>query len=376
MHEKVGKFIVVRPDFSLDLKNLVRMKSFFDPCIREAEGGKGIVLDLSEVGQIDSMGHKAIHNIQSALIKHKERLIVYADSKDIQEQIRSVHSGVTQAASRDEAFKIALQSSASDAFLDVNLECPLCGSRALPRKALNRENLGYFWDEEGFLPKARDLITGDEVDHYRAGIITCGDCLFTSFYHTDFINISGETRLVPPFSHEVKSLLTRCAGRRKELLRKVNLEPQDFPGDGGGARTLEYQYRLLMDCVTSAAFDKSINRFYEMGLATVLAHYFMPEESKDKALLEAACQHFSMCIRTPPEGKPDKTWEAYYFIIAASILLGKKAVSRQVIMEMDKEKEAIGAENADALRRFTFWHSNSHKWYNREVLDDANRFSA
>ncbi|MBL8029573.1 MAG: STAS domain-containing protein, partial [Fibrobacteres bacterium] len=72
------KFSIVKPDFPLDLKNVLKIKSFFNAFFAGKEKvSSNILLDLSSVKSIDSVGFKSINNLYSSLQKQQIGFLVY-----------------------------------------------------------------------------------------------------------------------------------------------------------------------------------------------------------------------------------------------------------------------------------------------------------
>ncbi|MFH0920197.1 MAG: STAS domain-containing protein, partial [Fibrobacterota bacterium] len=370
--EKIGKFTVLRPDFHFELRNLFRIKSFFTPYMEKPE--EGFILDLSGVGEIDSMGYRFIHNLVSSLKKHKAEIIVFSENRERLEEFRKIVPDTKTFDTEDAAVEAALKASCSDAYLDVQLECLICSCRELPRRVVNRENLKVHFKEGAYLPQYRDLITGQDLDLYRCGIIVCPECLMTSFYHTDFINIVGDRRVLPEFSYEVKSLLTKTINRRRDILQKNDIEVSRMQSlaVSTDSRDMEFAYRLGADTLATISFDRSLSRFFEHGLAHLLAYFHMPERKKEREFIQKADTAFKECLKNRTADINDKVWQSYYYIIVLSFLLDRTGASLAILEQLRREREKVGPQE---LRAFDLWYRQSQHAHEQAIQEIIHKYS-
>ncbi|OGS35818.1 MAG: hypothetical protein A2293_03285 [Elusimicrobia bacterium RIFOXYB2_FULL_49_7] len=359
---------VVLLDFNLDIRNLVRMKTFFTPFLENQTTKQGLVLDLSKVKTIDSMGHKTIQNLWSKLAAQQRTLALYTESAEFTEQIKTIHPEIRLIASQKEmAAWTALSAKAAASVTEM--ECPLCGNKGIEKQVSDLTGMEFTWEDDDFFPLCRE--NGVVVEYYRRTILLCTECLFASLYPEDFVHIQNEERHVPPLTDEVRMLLMRTTNRRRDLLKRTELQPEDL------IRTrekddyaMEYCCRLLAECMNAMIFDRSLNRFYEIGLATLLIYRYMRPGVREKGLLEAALQAFSNCIKNPPDKEGEKVFQSFYFSIVCAVLLGQKLDARQVLHRFEKNKQEWPGKE----ERMAFWYANGQKWYNKEVQKDASKF--
>lgn len=363
-HEKAGQYLILRPDFPFDLKNTVKAKTFVGEALKEPN--KGVLLDLSRVDTLDSMGHKMIQNLFLSLKRQNRGLIVYSERKEQIAELKQVSPDLSATTDEDEAFKSALHASASGAWLDITIECPICANHDFPAQVLDWANIGYYWNESHILPQGRDPSTGREINLYKSGIIVCPECLLTSFYHTDFVHHLGDKSVPPAFSLDSKNLLLKTTGRRLEMAGMVGEDPAVIGKFARDKERLETLYRLCAECNSTITFDRSLNRFFELGFAWLLVYCYMPEKKKDPGLLERADSAFKDCLRFPPEGAPSKVWQAQYFRTVLTVMMNKTHVSIAMIEAFRQEREAVKAQDRPA---FDFWLNGSQAVHRKAIND-------
>src|SRR3989339_1414338 len=371
--EKIGKYTVLRPDFQFDLKNLVKIKSFFTPFFDSP--AEGFLLDLSSVGQIDSMGYRFINNLLASLKRNKADIIVFSDNRERLEDFRKIVPDAKTFDTEDAAIEAALKASCSDAYFDVQLECIICSCRDLPSRVINRENLKIHFKEGSYLPQYRDLITGQDIDLYRKGLIRCPDCLLTSFSHADFINIVGERRVLPEFSFEVKSLLTKTINRRRDIVQKGNIEVTRLQSLSASneLREMECAYRLCADTLATISFDRSRSRYFEFGLAHLLTYFHLAENKKDREIIQKADTAFKECLKNRPvDEKKDEVWQSYYYIIVLSFLLDRTGASLAILERFRRERDAL---NPVEVKSFDQWYSQAQVAHEQAIREIIHKYS-
>jgi len=301
------------------------------------------------------------------LEKKGGRCIVYAPDRQRCADLQAQLAEIPVFESFEEALSRAFQNSNTSGFLTVSLECPVCANGDFPGQVVNRDRVEYFWTGDEVLPRCKDQATGAEIELYRIGPIICNDCLMNSFYYSDFTVIAGEHRLPSLFNGDIKNLIMRTTNRRRTLLQKAEIDPTAINNDQDTRtdHTLEYLYRLSMDCLGSVSFDRSINRFFENGLSHFLAYHFMPQAEKDHELLAAAYDGFSEAIKNP---HPDlgRVCQSYYFLEVLSFMLNRQRESIP-ILERFAELRNSNLENPGTARIIDFWIERTNLVHQREI---------
>lgn len=360
----VGGLSVLKPEFSFDMKNVVKMKTFFTEYLKNP--GQGILLDMSQVKVIDSVGFRSLHNLLAGFRRNNVPLMIYSDDREIADQIRRIIPDIRVVGSEAEALNETVKSAGEDASSSAQLECPICSNRDMPNRIINWDRINYVFQDSSFLPQAVEPGSDKNMDLYRHGVIACNDCMFASFYHTDFVVVTGEHRVPPPFSLDIKNLLIKTTNRRRDVLQKSGYDPSQFKDIIQNKKSLECLYRLCADCIASVSFDRSINRFYESGLANLLIYYYMAEAKKDKALLEKAETAFKDCLKYRPDERKERVWQSYYFRIVLTMLSAKQGASLAIMESFRKERDALPAVEQPA---FDLWFRHAQRVHKQEIHD-------
>jgi anti-anti-sigma regulatory factor len=359
------QFSIVRPDFPLDLKNILKIKTFFSSFFAGNERVSNVLLDLSAVKSIDSVGYKSINNLYSSLQKKQIGLLVYTEQKDLAEQFRAI--------SPDIKLTDKIESGVGEHWLDVQLECPVCHNTSFPKGIIKREALKLIWKENSYLPLAANAITGEEVDIFRDGLVICNDCLLTSFYHTDFKQIIGNTEIPPIYSSDAKNLLIKSTNRRRDILARLGVEQGDYPAFIGNPDNIEYLYRLCSDCIASTSFDRTINRFFEAGIANFLVYHFMAENKKDKEFLDRADVNFKDSIRFRTPDDLSKVWQSHYYRLVIAVLEGRQPQLLSIVDAFRKERNDL--QDEAAMESFDIWFKQAQRIHKQAINDVASKYT-
>ncbi|MBL8027634.1 MAG: hypothetical protein JNL74_14530, partial [Fibrobacteres bacterium] len=266
-----------------------------------------------------------------------------------------------------------IESGAAEHWQNVKLECPVCHNTDFPGKILRREALKYGWRENKFLPFTANSITGEEVDVYTDGLIICNECLLTSFYPVDFIQHIGDNEVPPIYSADSKALLIKSVNRRRDMLARVGIEQDDFRAFAEKRDNLEYLYKLCADCITSTSFDRSINRFYEAGIAQLLVYINMPDNKKDKDYIDKADVNFKDCIRFRVPDDLSKVWQAHYYRLVIAVLEGRQPQLLTIIEAFRKERNDLADEAA--VEVFDFWFRQAQKIHKQAISEVASKYT-
>ncbi len=328
--------------------------------------GKGIVLDLSLVKAIDQVGFHSLNNILSGLRKRNAPLIIYSDFLETADQIRKKMPDIRVVGSEVEALNELGKSAGDDTFISSSLECPICANTDLPARVVDWDRIHYVFNENSFLPSAEKSGVDRDLDLYRHGVISCYDCLFTSFYNTDFIRGLGNERILPQFSLDIKNLLIKTTNRRRDMMLKAGYENTQFKSVIINKDDLETIYRLGADCITTISFDRSVNRLYEAGLSYLLIYYYMKDDKKDTALLEKSDTAFKDCIKYRPDENRQRIWQSYYFRVVLTMLNKKAASSLSIMENFRKERELL---QGNEIRIFDLWYQQAQRVHKQEIRD-------
>jgi anti-anti-sigma regulatory factor len=365
MSKSNNRFSIVKPDFPLDLKNILKIKTFFNSFFLGKENASNVLLDLSAVKSIDSVGFKSIHNLYSSLQKKQVGLLVYTEQKDVADQFRKIVPDIK--------LTDKIESGVGEHWLDVQLECPVCHNTNFPQGIINRAALKLVWKENSYLPSAVNAVTGEEVDIYREGLIVCNDCLLTSFYHTDYKQIDGNVEIPPVYSSDAKTLLIKSTNRRRDMLARIGVEQSDYPAFMRNRENVEYLYRLCADCIASTSFDRTINRFFEAGIANFLVYHFMPENKKEKEFLERADVNFKDCIRFRPPEDLAKVWQAHYYRLVIAVLEGRQPQLLSIVDAFRKERNEL--QDDVSIESFDLWFKQAQRIHKQAINDVASKYT-
>ncbi len=366
------KFKTLRPEFSFDLKNLVQVKSFFTTMLSDVRSGNSVLLDLSRVKSVDSVGFKLINNVYNTLEKQGVSFSILCGSAELAEQFCRVLPNISLV-DGDAGASVYGSVRKGTHWVNATIECPVCHNTDFPSEFLNQQAIKFIWKEHSLLPVAVNSTTDEEIDFYRDTLIMCSECLLTSFYKEDFICHSEGQEFPPIYSSDARTLLIKSTNRRKDMLAKIGVEQGDYLSFFADREHLDYAYRLCADCITATSFDRGINRFYEVGLAHFLVYNFMNGAKKDSELLEKAEMSFKDCIRFPPQDIPDRIWQSYYYLLVVEVCRGKQP---QLLNLIDAFRKAGADPGKQAgAGQYEFWYRQAQKVYKKAINDVASKYS-
>lgn len=349
--------------------------------------GSHLVLDLSDVSEIDKSVTKLFVNISRRLKATQLQLFLLHPATSYQQQLKDSAidlpvlddlAELQRNVNKDSYQKYLPCTYHEDGLLRLQATCAVCGSGNVMGYYMDSNAYTFQWEQDDFFPHATDE-TGEFFDYFGMQPIVCQEC-FTTSIDCNAFNLLDSKKVIRQHSNlddKTKLFLSKTIKKRKKMIDDIGMVIGDnffkFPRNNTAAL---YSCLLSESCARIAAVNQTTVSLFSVGLLNYLALQYADTTLKTE-LIDNCRTWLTQALNTPEKYSVVQQAQSYFILLISSLSLQKYKDLSKIMESFSHLIEAssnVGIE-INNLNNPIFWYEKAAEVWKDEIAKKSSAFT-
>lgn len=349
--------------------------------------GSHIVLDLSDVSEIDKSVTKLFININRRLIAAQQQLYLLHPAASYQQQLKdnSIElkilddlAELQRNVNKDNYQKYLPCTYPENNLLRLQATCGVCGSSNVIGYCMDSNAYTFQWEQDDFFPHATTA-TGESFDYFGMLPIICQEC-FTTSIDINAFNLLDADKAMRQHSNlddKTKLFLSKTIKKRKKMVDDIGTVIGDdffkFPRNNTAKL---YCYLLSESCARIAVVNQASISMFTVGLLNYLALQYADSTLKTE-LIDSCRTWLTQALNSPDEYSVVQQAQSYFILLISSLSLQKyKDLSKIMdsFSNLVEENSNVDIE-INNLNNPIFWYEKADEVWKSEIAKKSSAFT-